>query len=211
MFCRDHTPALDGGDPFWQYLFVCFPLCMQTHFSEGLATQICQFYFLSLCANLFANKTFFFSLFGLLDFLIFLFSPAPSLYIHTLFAPFTCLGKRRDIKYRYITCFPLVPAANIDMLPLSTFYFHSHYCFYLFLTRKKIFLLLSFSLISYFFSFFSTLFFLPLTFSFPFFFFLALEQNRQQTFSYFGRKFELPTPRTFKWSGDVLSQTFCFL
>ena len=98
---------------------------------------------------LFLLWTFFLFLFSLLDFLIFLFSPPPSLYIHTLFVPFTFLGKRRDFNYRYITCSPLVPVANIDMSPLPTFYFLSDSYLSLFLTRKKIFLLLSFSLISY--------------------------------------------------------------
>ena len=40
-----------------------------------------------------------------------------------------------------------------------------------------------------------TLFFLSLSFSFLFSLFLAPEQKRQQGFSYFGEKFELPTPR----------------
>ena len=100
--------------------------------------------------------------FGLSYFLIF--SPT-LLYIHNLFVPFTFLGNQRDIKYRSITFPPLAPAANIDMSPLLTFYFHSHSYLSLFLTRKKIFLLLSFSLISYLFLSFSTLFFLPLSFS----------------------------------------------
>ena len=148
-----------GPERFFRYILYIFSNALL----EGLATQICHFYFLSLSANLFAYLTFFFSLFslfGLLDFLIFLFSPPPSLYIHTLFVPFTFLGKRRDFKYRYITCSPLVPAANIDMSPLPTFYVHSHSYLSLFLTRKKIFLLLSFSLISYLF-----LSFLPYSFS----------------------------------------------
>ena len=113
--------------------------------------------------------------FGLSYFLIF--SPT-LLYIHNLFVPFTFLGNQRDIKYRSITFPPLVPAANIDMSPLLTFYFHSHSYLSLFLTRKKIFLLLSFSLISYLFLSFSTLFFLPLSFSFLFYLFLAPEQKR---------------------------------
>ena len=85
--------------------------------------------------------------FGLSYFLIF--SPT-LLYIHNLFVPFTFLGNHRGIT------------------PLLTFYFHSHSYLSLFLTRKKIFLLLSFSLISYLFLSFSTLFFLPLSFSFLF-------------------------------------------
>ena len=123
--------------------------------TEGLATQICHFYFISLSANLFAY--FFlrlsFSLF--LPFWTFLFSyflPHPP----SISTPFSyllpslengvtsnidhyLLPSRTGRKYRYITN--------------PTFYFHSHSWLSLFFSRKKI-------LISYLF-----LSFLPYSFS----------------------------------------------
>ena len=111
------TPASAASAKSW-YIF-------SNALLEGLATQICHLYFLSLSANLFAYLTFFFSLFslfGLLDFLIFLFSPPPSLYIHTLFVPFTFLGKRRDFKYRSLL-------APLSYRPQISIYHQSHFLF----------------------------------------------------------------------------------
>ena len=146
------------------------PLKKSTVAPEGLATHICPFYFLSLSANLFAY--FFvrlsFSLFYAFWSLLFSYFLPHPLSISTPFSyllPTLEIGATSNID---ILLAPLSYRPQISMSPLPTFYFHSHSRLSLFLSRKKNFLLLSFSLISYLF-----LSFLPYSFSrllFRFFF-----------------------------------------
>ena len=108
-----------GPERFFRYILYIFSNALL----EGLATQICHFYFLSLSANLFAYLTFFFSLFslfGLLDILIF--SSTLPLYPHP-FRTFYLPWKTAWLQISIITCSPLVPAANIDISPIPLFIF----------------------------------------------------------------------------------------
>ena len=141
---------------------------MVTSIKDTKLLQICNFYFLSLSAYLFAYFLFilYFSLFFV--FRPFLFSPPSSLYIHTFFVPFTFLGKRRDINYRYNTC-PCRTGCNYRYVtPPPHFIFFPIPIFLSFLRVRKF---------SFCFSFSSFLSFLPYSFSrflFGSFFFFSL-------------------------------------